>query len=142
MLVVQGGHAFALIMLATVLLAIAGPMIHAARQRRQRSGGDRHTLGAPKPSIVSRSDSRASMARAQSVQTARRQRQSSRDQTEDVALTLQRLINEMETRRSAPPNGARKRNDFRFEPASAAGAARAETSPNFAFMPGAEIRWH
>jgi hypothetical protein len=100
---VQGDHAFALIILATVLLAIAGPVIHAARRRRQRRGGDREELGAMSPSIVSRSDARAPVARAQSSETALPRQQSSRDQTEDVAQTLQRLINEMETRRSARP---------------------------------------
>lgn len=105
-LVVQNNHTFALIMLATVLLAIAGPVIHAARSRHQRQDGDRQKLGAQSASIVSTTDSHAAMTRDPNSQAPVRhipQPPSSRDQTGDVAQNLQRLLDDMETRRSTDP---------------------------------------
>ncbi len=96
---VSGDHTFALIMLASALLAIAGPVLHATRGRRRRNVGDHDELRAPGPATLSASDARATARDLRS--DAKVPPLSPRDRTQDVVETLQRLLDEMQARRYA-----------------------------------------
>lgn len=103
-LVAGGGHAFALIMLGTVLLTITGPVIHATRRRRRRVAGDRQDLGPVSPSISSTSASGAPAARDRNSETAP---PSVRERKEDLTETVQRLIDVMQTSPNAGDSSKR-----------------------------------
>lgn len=92
---VNGDHAFALIMLGTVLLAVTGPVLHA--MRRPRNVSDRDDLRAPSSSTLSASGSRATARDLYSDIAVRRVKPLK--QTEDGAQMLQRVLDEMQARR-------------------------------------------
>jgi hypothetical protein len=101
----EADHMLALVTIALVALAIAGPVYHVATWRRWRRAGGQQSLGWDRPSTQNIAYPRAGMSLLSGSETAARHisppPESSFDQTEELTQALQQLLNEMQTKQSA-----------------------------------------